>query len=396
MEGEVALEYEDVRTADNPFAAELREANQRLVLAAIREQELAERASLDAAQRTALIEHLQAGVLVLEPGFVIRLMNQAARELIGASPAVGTRLDELGLTFATVRGESVPLVISPVEQMLAGRSFSNWESVLVRPDGERRRVVVSGSPVSDRSGRVVHGVLVLHDVTMQRRLEEMREEYIALLSHDLRSPLSGVSLFSSLLEHVLATKGLDIEANNARRIQKNAQQLTALIQELLESTRLEGGTFALQKVAIDINALVAETCEGISPPEQGRIQTECKCARTFSADPHRIKRALTNLIVNALKYSPEDKPVQVRCVTDDKALTISVSDSGSGIAPQHLAHVFEKYYRADGSGRGDSFGLGLYIVRMIVESHGGSVWAESELGKGSTFCFSLPIEDAAT
>ncbi len=250
---------------EDSLAYELREANERLVLAALREQALAERARQEAAQKTALVEHLQAGVLLLDPAMQIRLMNESARALFGVSAGFGARLDDLGVSFETIRGTRLALRDTPFQQMFGGDAFSDREVVLVRSDGARRRVAVGGSLVRDRRGQVASAVAVLHDVTQLRELEKMREEYIALLSHDLRSPLSGVSLFSSLLERVLLAKGLPVEAGNARRILKNAQHLTSLINELLESTRLEAGTSALHKSSVDCRALSAWSIARMMP-----------------------------------------------------------------------------------------------------------------------------------
>lgn len=370
-------------------AFELREANERLVLAALREHALAEHARQEAAQQTALVEHLQAGVLLLDRAMQIRLMNESARALFGVSAGFGARLDDLGVSFETIRGTRLALRDTPFQQMFAGEVFSDREVVLVRSDGGRRRVAVGGSLVRDCSGQVTSAVAVLHDVTELRELEKMREEYIALLSHDLRSPLSGVSLFSSLLERVLLTKGLPVEAGNARRILKNAQHLTALINELLESTRLEAGTRALHKSRVDCRALMAEACEGFSPTEQARVEIESEGSLELFADPCRLKRVLTNLVSNALKYSPADSKVTVTARKSDGELTITVQDAGRGIAPHDRAHIFDKYYRC-GNKRTEGTGLGLYIVRLIVESHGGRIALRTGSGKGSTFIVTLP------
>jgi NtrC-family two-component system sensor histidine kinase KinB len=375
---------------EDSLADELRAANEQVILAALRAQKLAERAHHEAAQQTALIEQLQAGVVLLDPAMGIHVMNQSARELFGVCATRGARLDELGVAFQSIRGAELTLSETPFQQMFNGQPFSDREIVLVRAGGSRRRVSVGGSLVRDRSGEIASAVAVLHDVTELRELEKMREEYIALLSHDLRSPLSGVSLFSSLLEQVLAAKGLVTEAGNARRIFKSAQELAALVQDLLESTRLEAGNLALHRTKVDFHALISDVCENLSPSQPGRLQISCDESLLFSADEPRINRAITNLVSNALKYSASESPVRVTCHRTDDDLTISVQDAGLGIAPQHRPHIFEKYYRAGGNQRTEGIGLGLYIVRMIVESHGGRIWVDTELGRGSTFSFRLP------
>lgn len=375
-----------------PSPMELRDSNRHLVLAAVREQGLGDSAHDEAGPIHALVEQLDAGVLLLDLDGRIRLMNRVSRELFGCSLAPGSRLEMLGAAFESAGGPGLQLAMSPFDRLLAGHEFSDCEVVLVRADGGRRRVSINATILRDEQRRPIAMMALLHDVSELRALEQMREEYIALLSHDLCSPLSGVTLFSSLLERVLASKGLSAEAANAGRILKNARQLTALIQEMLESTRLEAGTAALRKSMIDVSEVIRDSCGALSSPEEGRIEIDCEDRLVLFADELRLKRALTNLISNALKYSPPDQPVKVTCRMTDTELTVSVADHGLGIAPQHVPHLFTKYYRAGQSGRKDSIGLGLYIVRLIVECHGGRIWVDTKPEEGTTFCFSVPVQ----
>jgi PAS domain S-box-containing protein len=383
-------------SGDEPRDSELREANERLVLSALREQEQAERARQHAAQMAALVEHLHAGVLVLDGHGHIELVNHVARELLGVSPDAGAPLSGIGVAFQTAAGAPLAATATPFARMIGGEDFSDVEIVVVRPDGERRRVLVGGSPIRDGAGRVVSAVAALHDVTDLRALEQMREEYISLVSHDLRSPLTGVTLFSNHLQNLLTAKGLDTEATNAGRILKNAEQMMSLIQELLEATRLEAGGVALRRRQIELEPWIRELCANISPPEAGRVTFACPQGLVVAADPARLERALTNLITNGLKYSPPDSPVTIRCDHSETELTIAVTDVGAGIAPQEAAHIFDKYYRVGDRTGSDGIGLGLYIARRIVEAHGGRIWVDSVVGQGSTFAFSLPLALRAT
>jgi len=164
----------------------------------------------------------------------------------------------------------------------------------------------------------------------------------------------------------------------------------------VESTRLESGQLEIRKEPVDLAHLVGEIVERVtSPEERPRICIESAVHMpTVPADPDRIERAIVNLITNALKYSPSNSPVTIRIRRSEEEAVVSVTDQGAGIPPEHLPHVFDRFYRVTG-GKGvaeaEGLGLGLYIARLIVEAHGGRIWAESEVHKGSTFHFTLPL-----
>jgi PAS domain S-box-containing protein len=373
---------------------ELRQANEQLVLAAIREQELGERARQQAAQLSALIEQLQAGVVLVDGEGRLRVLNHAARTLFGSSAVVGQSIDDLGIAFETIRGSPLSPAESPLRRMTSGESFAGNEVVVVCRDGQRRRVIVGASAVRDQMGHIASAVAILHDVTDLRALEKMREEYIAFISHDLRSPLTSVMFFSSLLERLLGEQGLETEADNAKRIRQNAEQMRGLIQDLMDSTRIEGGQRSMRKSPTDIGALVRRVCDSASGNAKSRIHIDADgVLPVIDADGPQIERAITNLITNALKYSTPDSAIGVRCAHVDGAIVVSVTDRGPGIAKDAAAHVFDKYFRAGRRDPGEGIGLGLYITRLIAEAHGGTVSVQSEVGKGSTFQLILPVGD---
>ena len=166
-----------------------------------------------------------------------------------------------------------------------------------------------------------------------------------------------------------------------------------MIQELVESTRLESGILELHKELADPCGLLREVVQGVGTPEdRGRIQPECaEGLPELLVDRERMERAVVNLITNALKYSPPTSPVVVKAERTDGEVQISVSDRGVGIAPEELPHIFDRFYRAAAGRKGQGLGLGLYITRLMVEAHGGRVGVESRLGEGSTFRITLPI-----
>ncbi|MBA3714380.1 MAG: sensor histidine kinase [Pyrinomonadaceae bacterium] len=236
-----------------------------------------------------------------------------------------------------------------------------------------------------------------------RELAEMREEFLALTTHDLRSPLtviSGViSFFSSGRLGELSTE----QKNMVAMMERNTQSLIELINDLLDASKIESGTMRLELSAVDLRALIRDVHESMGPlaHEKG-IAIEERLPDDLpplSADHEKLRRVIVNLLSNALKFTPKGGRVEVgagRSSGDTPGVRVVVADTGVGIAPGDLARLFNKYGQARSRAtRGETgTGLGLYIARQLVEMHGGTIDVQSEVGKGSTFSFTLPVTDS--
>jgi two-component system phosphate regulon sensor histidine kinase PhoR len=238
-------------------------------------------------------------------------------------------------------------------------------------------------------------VLVLFDVTEMRRLETIRRDFVANVSHELRTPIASVSSAAETLRMAMerdpkaATQFIDI-------IERNGRRLGDLVDDLLDLSKVEAKEFRLKPEAIDL----AEMCEKTVAPFAERassrhIRLAVDIPNTFpqaSGDKSAFDRILTNLVDNALKYSPDGASVTISAREAGPKLQIVVSDTGPGIDQKHLPRLFERFYRVDPGRSRDmgGTGLGLSIVKHLVEAMEGEVSVESSLGKGSTFAFTLP------
>jgi len=302
--------------------------------------------------------------------------------------------------------------------------------------GEIRFVHEKCEHFRDGTGRVVRSVGMVHDITERKRaeadrehllaqlreanqrlvtanleaqeqreraeqrnaellkLERQREEFVSLITHDLRNVLTSTIGHSDWLRRLLLHKDLEREAKSAEAILASGKRLSLMLEELAESSRLESGQTELALAPVDLRQLLAELVERVgTPKDRKRVRLELPARiPPLTADPSQLERVLTNLITNALKYSPAAAPVTVRVVRQGREAVISVIDEGIGIAGEDLPHVFERHFRSKtGAAKAEGLGLGLYIARLIVEAHGGRIWVESEVGKGSTFSFSLRL-----
>ncbi len=375
-----------------------RALNERLVLSSIREREHAEAEAKQRAQLNALLGNLSEGVVIADASGRVLMINDAARATLGVGdqdvPYAHTlhSQETLDLEGRPLHDEQRPL-----HRALRGEQFVDYEVLQTRPNGERRRIISMGTSVSEANGTLALAIVVFRDVTELRRLEQHREEYLALISHDLRNPLSTILMSSALLMRSLEEKGLTGERILAERSARNGKRMSAMIEELTEATTLESQGVTSRRGACDLRGVVAGVLERMDDVSARRIAIEVDGAAQYSvlADVSRIDRVIANLLTNALKYSAEDTPVTVRLARKGPDVELEVSDRGIGIAPESIKMLFERYYRTKaGQERASGLGLGLYITRMIVEAHGGRVDLSSEVGKGSTFRISLPSSRA--
>lgn len=244
-------------------------------------------------------------------------------------------------------------------------------------------------------GKRLGAVLEIHDRSLEQRAEEAKRDYVALIAHDLRSPLTAVQGQAQALQRRSQRKGNSDSADvgSLAAIVANTRRMSAMIEDLLESSQLESGALLLRRTPIDLSRLAAEVVAQLpSVEERQRIRVLAPAPGPLvSADAMRIERVLLNLLQNALKYSPADAPVEleVRQAADESV--VDVIDHGAGIPVDELPGLFQRFSRvARGDADPGGFGLGLYIARLIVEAHGGRVWAESAVGTGSRIGFALP------
>ncbi|MBI4321826.1 MAG: GAF domain-containing sensor histidine kinase [Chloroflexi bacterium] len=233
---------------------------------------------------------------------------------------------------------------------------------------------------------------VRHRAEKLSRLLRNMEDLTHTISHDLRTPLSIVVGQTQLAERALALGRNDLLVRSLSAIRASARRMNSMIDDLVDAARLEIGGIELRRRQLDAVSFLVDLCErmaGVLDMSRVEIVSPSRELPLVLADPDRLERILTNLLTNALKYS--EGKVTVRFLWQNGELVISVADRGSGIDGDDLPHIFERFYRARGARAVEGLGLGLFITRMLVEAHGGKIWAESELGKGSTFAFTLPV-----
>ena len=330
-----------------------------------------------------ILDALDDGVLLLDGAGRLLIANPAARSWFGLP-------DDLrpGLPLKRVLG--VPQVSALAEQAAEARAPVVGNLTLVFP--EPRTLALRAFPLADRgpTGRIV---VTMTDITQRRRLEVLRRDFVANASHELKTPVAAVR---ALAETLLTALPDDPEAGRrfADRIGREAERLDLLTRDLLDLSRVERG--ALDVEPVDLVGLVKEVVGGYADRAEERrikLSTEVEPGVALRGDRAQLGLLLSNLIDNALRFTPAKGAVCVRLNAAESRAVLQVHDTGQGIPASELSRVFERFYRVDKARARQTggTGLGLAIVRHVAEAHGGTVRVDSELGRGSTFTVALPV-----
>jgi two-component system, OmpR family, phosphate regulon sensor histidine kinase PhoR len=342
-------------------------------------------------QLEATLGSLQEAVLVVDPHNYIVLANRAVHSIF---PHATTILDQ---RLERVL-HSVPF-LNYVEAVRQDRAAARQEMEF-GSDDERRWVEVTGTtipPVDDRPGR--WALFVLHDITRQKRLERIRQEFVANVSHELRTPLTVIKGNVDTLVTDHATMGEGDRIRFLLTTQRHTERLNSLLDDLLLLSRLESGHPRLQREPVALETLLADLLADYrSRPAAVRHELRGDVTPglpAVAADPLRLSQVFENLLDNAIKYSPAGSTVTVSIRLQDREVVVTVRDTGPGIPERDLPHIFERFYRVEKGRSRDQggTGLGLSIVKHIVQLHGGRTWAESTLGQGTAVSFSVPVQE---
>jgi len=263
-----------------------------------------------------------------------------------------------------------------------------------------RHYKISGALVLDKNKKVSGEIKTFYDVTEDKLLEKRKADFISLITHDLKSPLTNILVYAELLKD----KGLDEEeAEFAGSITRNGKRLLDMVEQYLDLSKMEAGMLELKTELVDSSDLINEAVRDIQVQADNKGITIDKElppeAVEVVADRERLSRVITNLLSNAIKYSPNGAMVRVSAREmmegPERFLEIQVSDTGYGIEPKELPHVFERYYRSSDTTGIRGTGLGLAVVKSLVDAHKGQVTVESRLREGTTFTVTLPLKGAS-
>ncbi|HXJ96403.1 MAG TPA: PAS domain S-box protein [Terriglobia bacterium] len=397
QESEIRRLNEGLERMVTERTAELETANKELERK-IAEQKMAEEALANLQRNTELILNSAGdGILRVDLDGKCTFANAAAARILGYTQEefVGRDLHSLGLdsfeaAAAAGPGSGCAVCGAPRHGVLRREN-----QMVRRKEGSLIPVDTSTTPIIER-GEIAGAVLVLRDVSERQAMEKMKDDFVSVVSHELRTPLTAIRGSLGLL----AGGDLAREPGPAGRMVEiavsNADRLVRLVNDILDSARLESGSVVLAREPCMANELALQAAELMRPVAgSAGVQLEVDAQPvTFSANADSILQLLTNLLSNATKFSPPGSVVRLECRPDNGNILFRVIDHGLGIPADKLESIFGRFQPVDASEsrRRGGTGLGLSICRSIARHHGGRIWAESDLGNGSTFVVSLPGE----
>ena len=350
----------------------------------------AEKSRLEVAARIeahqfAIFNSMVEGILIVDKAGRIMTVNDSLKQFFSVSR------DIAGLTIMEAfRSHDLLALLDRVRQEGVVRDFELTLSEIK----ETRWVEVNAAAIQEAPGETGAAILIFHDFTRLKQLENVRQEFVANVSHELRTPLT---LIKGYVETLLSGAKDDpaVAERFLKIVEKHAARLGLLIEDLLTLAHLESGELTVQPRRLPLHEAVEEALDVLKEPAAQKeilLVNSVPAGTTAHADPERLQQVFFNLIENAIKYSPPRSTVTVAATEMPGSVELQVSDDGPGIPAEAKERIFERFFRLDQarSREAGGTGLGLSIVKHIVQRHAGKVWVKSELGRGSTFCFTLP------
>ena len=353
-----------------------------------------------------LFESLADGIVIAFPDGTMRL-NRAARELCGVDDGVLTDRATYRRSFVVLAEDGAPLSEgdTPLDRALHGLSTAGVFTSHDLRRGLDHVLRLTAQPVHGADGSIVAGIVSMHDLTVERESERQKDEFLSIVSHELKTPLTPLKALAQLLRlrlrrHREDGRALDLDSldSNLKTIERQVDRMSGLVNDLLEVSRAGKGRFDLHPEAFDLvpalRDVVQRHSEVAGESASHRFTVDAPDSLIITGDAMRIEQVLTNLVGNAVKYSPSGGDVRVALTQQDGRVRITVADQGIGIDPGDIAGLGQPFAR--GSRRAQTFsgvGIGLYLARLVAEGHGGSLVLRSDgEDKGTTVTLELPRE----
>jgi two-component system phosphate regulon sensor histidine kinase PhoR len=353
---------------------------------AAEQERLRQQISEDAFNLRTILASMEEGVMVVDAQHVLRLVNPSFIQLFEVKG------DPLGQTvLRTLRETAFEEMVTTA--LKTGEAQTG--EVAMTTNKQPRHFAGHAVPIREQTGHP-GVVMIVRDITRLKQLEEVRREFVANVSHELRTPLS---IFQGYLENLMDDPAMERaeQAEIFEILRKHSQRLNALLEDLLTIARLESRHEKLEHSTLDLGPLLGDIAgDWEAKMRQKKLTLEIEVAPdlpSIRADRRRIEQVLNNLLENAVKYTEPAGRITLRATAEAAAIVVRVEDTGIGIPPTDLPHIFERFYRADKARTREQggTGLGLSIVKHLVNLHGGTVSAESTYGKGTAISLRLPL-----
>jgi PAS domain S-box-containing protein len=357
----------------------------------IRQLRSSDLGKLMVAQQTteAAIDSLYDPVIVTDSEGCVTKLNPAAEEIFGSEKEnTGKHVGDVSRD-ARIAGAVAEALES--QRPVAGEGMASVLPLAV--DGSERAFRVRTTPMRDNGSHLLGAVTILEDITHLREIDRLKSEFIATASHELRTPLTSVQMGVHLLLEGALGELTDSQSEVLQACRQDCERLDALMRDLLDLSRIEAGENQPQLATVSARDLLNTAVKDLRPQVESKgleLTVHAPVELPWvSVDRLQIERVINNLVMNALRHTQVGE-IKISAEQRDNHLAVSVSDTGSGIPTEYLPHVFEKFVQVPGAPIGGA-GLGLTISKSIIEAHGGQISVQSQVGRGTTFTFTLPL-----
>lgn len=329
-----------------------------------------------------ILSTMADGVIMTDSKGNIMLINQACESLfnIQVDKVIGKPLIEVIINYE-------------IDNVLRKCIETNRKQVVQIDTTSGQFLRVIAAPVKSD---IIPGVLILfQDLSEMRSLQTMRREFIGNVSHELRTPLAAIKAIVDTLQDG-AINDQDVAKDFLSKINFEIDSMTQMVNELIEISRVETGKARLNLEPVNLRLLIGDVITHLTPQAERKmlnIAADLEDLPTIQADREKIQQVITNILHNAIKFTPAQGKIIISDKLSNNKVIISVTDTGIGISKEDLTHIFERFFKADKSRSSEGSGLGLAVAKHIVQAHGGEIRAESQEGEGSTFSFSIPLSN---
>ncbi len=350
----------------------------------------------------ALLGSIGEGIVVTDQEGKVELINNQAEQMVGwkHNEVIGKKWFEVA-PLVNQKGEVIPAENRATQKvLLSGKPIFSDNNFYIRRDGSKFQVGTTAAPVI-LHGKTVGVIAVFRDVTHEKQVDKAKTEFVSLASHQLRTPLSAIKWYAEMLLNGDSGQ-ISTEQNNfVSNIYQSNERMIELVNSLLNISRIESGRIRIDPEPTDLGVLVGHAVSELQPKTLTKKQKLVISVHhelpKINIDPKLIRQVYLNLLSNAVKYSPDEGEITIMISKKDDQIISQVTDTGCGIPRNDYPRVFDKFYRGENAQKldTDGNGLGLYLVKAIVESSGGKIWFESRENVGTTFWFSLPLAGTA-
>ena len=319
-----------------------------------------------------LLEQLPVGVIISKaPTGEIISTNRQAQKLLGYSSKRVTALEEYK------------------KVLIDGKKINGREVTITAHKRKKLILFINAAPIMDKKGEIIAAVATFYDITKQKEFEQQKEDFIAMASHELRTPLTSTKMYAQLLlkEFIKYPKATIL----VKKMDNQIDKLTNLVLTMLDTSQIQQGKLLFEEEPFFLKDIAFETITELQKVTKHKLIVDWQTRESVIGDKEKMAQVFTNLITNAIKYSPEKSEIFIRSYKKDGSIIVSIQDVGTGISKNEQKHIFDRFYQSNQHKTYSGLGLGLYISAEIIKQHGGKIWVNSGKEKGSTFYFSLPI-----